>query len=623
MRYVTAVVMGVAIMAMAGTGCAADGDARKHKKLIIGDYFPYHRSRPHDGSNGSWQQNLIAKDSKAKVTHFTYNPDLLDEDGHPDMAAPTTPIVGLQSDLDPDYQEYQILVAKVAHVDGFAIEWALSGAINADLTLRSLMKTARKYDFKIGVNWIEGSHFQWIGNYRDNVETREDKLREYHKNLQYLMTEVYGADTGLLVGDRPLVLLFGGAGERTTPKEFARVLEKPLKLPKGRGKPLFTKLIGVNKNPKYRKYAFDPWAPLVDGAFGWLQAHAPMTDAPMPEELKDKFDYYMDKDHMIVYQNEFRKTVNKYYDKGAFSYRVQSAVPGFDNRGCAGWGRTLCYLDRDKGEVYRRQWAHHVKYRDQIDAVLLVTWNDCTEGTIVEPSREYGYRELAVTEKYGAAFKGIKSDPAGLPLPERLFKLRKRREFLGRTGFDVAKTVATMDKVGQLIAKGEYPRASTALDKLEAQFAKLDKSVQAVKVAVAPKIETLGEADAGDGIYTIAKAGAVMLTVDEKAAADLRKYNFDGFLTFEYLDEGRRRLRVLQDCPRKDVRAPGGVARRWSEACNIVKTDTGEWVSAKVRLYKVNCALTHKLFRKYDFAFSSPDAKVRNISLEFTAYRKK
>ena len=33
MRYAAAII-GVAIMAMAGTGCAADGGANKHKKLI-------------------------------------------------------------------------------------------------------------------------------------------------------------------------------------------------------------------------------------------------------------------------------------------------------------------------------------------------------------------------------------------------------------------------------------------------------------------------------------------------------------------------------------------------------------------------------------------------------------
>ena len=622
MRYAAAII-GVVIMTMAGTGCAADGDAKKHKKLIIGDYFPYHRSRPHDGRLGSWRQNLTAKDSKAKVTHFTYNPDLLDKDGHPDMAGPTTPIVGLQSDLDPDYQEYQILVAKVAHIDGFAIEWALSGAINADLTLRSLMKTARKYDFKIGVNWVEGAFFDWIAKHRDGVKTREDKLREYHKNLQYLMTDIYGADTGLLVGDRPLVLLFGGAKGTTKPKEFASVLAKPLELPKGRGKPLFTKNIGVNRDPKHRNNGFDLWSPLVDGAFGWVQAHGPMTDAPMPDELKDKFDYYMGPDHMIVFQNAFRETVNKYYDKGALSYRVQSAVPGFDNRGCAGWSGSLCYMGRDKGEVYRRQWEHHVKYRDKIDAVLLVTWNDCTEGTIVEPSREYGYRELAVTEKYGAAFKGIKSDPAGLPLPERLFKLRKRREFLARTGFDVAKTVARMDKIGQMISKGKYPPAAKALDTLEAHFARLDKQIEKVTVEVTPTVLPARKASLKDGVYSIAKGGAVALTVDEKEAAELRKYNWDGYLMFDFLDTGRQRLTVLQDSPRRNRRGPADTGQYWSHACQITKTDTSKWVSAKVRLYKVNCALTHKLFRAYDFAFRCPDAKVRNIRLEFTVYRKK
>ena len=617
-----ALIAAVGTLAMITSGCSGRTPG---KKLIIADYFPYHRSRPHDGRVGSWQQNLTAKDSKAAVTHFTYNADLIDEAGHHQLAAPAAPLVGLQSDLDPDYQEYQILLAKTAHVDAFVIEWALPGDINADITLRSILAMAERYDFKIGVNWVEGAFFEWIAKHRDGVKTRADKLVEYHKSLQYLMTEIYGADTGLLVGDRPLVLLFGGAKGTTLPPEFASVLEKPLALPKGRGKPLFTKNIGVNRNPKYRKRGFDLWSPLVDGAFGWVQAHGPMSDEPMPEELKDKFDYYMGPDHMVVFQNAFRKTVNEYYDKGGFSYRIQSAVPGFDNRGCAGWSSTLCYMGRDKGEVYRRQWAHHVKYRDKIDAVLLVTWNDYTEATVVEPTREYGDRELAVTEEYGARYKGIPSRPEGIKLPPRLFALRKRRAFLAGVGFDVARYAGQLDRIGQLISTGKYKRAATELKAIEQRFDRLARQIETdqVSLEIGKGLTVVsGPTPGPGGAYTLDQANGLGLLVDEAVAAKLREHHWDGLVSFEYLDKGRNRFQMWQSPTRRSRPSHNSTRPLYGQALQIIKTDTGKWTPAKARLYKVNAALDHKLLGKVDFAFGG-GVRMRNVKFEWTVYRRK
>jgi hypothetical protein len=44
----------------------------------------------------------------------------------------------------------------------------------------------------------------------------------------------------------------------------------------------------------------------------------------------------------------------------------------------------------------------HVERRDEIDAVLVVTWNDFTEATVIEPTEDYGYREIAATQEYAA-----------------------------------------------------------------------------------------------------------------------------------------------------------------------------------------------------------------------------
>ena len=116
-----------AVGALAGGCLAGDGSVNTRKKLVLADYFPHHRTRQHDGRLGSWQQSRTAEMSKARKTYFNYNPDLVGADGKHQLAATVYPLVGMQSDLDPDYQEFQILQAKVAHIDGFVVEWVLPG----------------------------------------------------------------------------------------------------------------------------------------------------------------------------------------------------------------------------------------------------------------------------------------------------------------------------------------------------------------------------------------------------------------------------------------------------------------------------------------------------------------
>ncbi|MHC4717980.1 MAG: hypothetical protein ACYS5V_13480, partial [Planctomycetota bacterium] len=69
---------GAAALRIVTTAPAASTGLRK---MVLADYFPYHRTREHDGIMGSWRQAREAKDSKASKTFFNYNPDLVGPDG--------------------------------------------------------------------------------------------------------------------------------------------------------------------------------------------------------------------------------------------------------------------------------------------------------------------------------------------------------------------------------------------------------------------------------------------------------------------------------------------------------------------------------------------------------------
>ena len=59
--------------------------------------------------------------------------------------------------------------------------------------------------------------------------------------------------------------------------------------------------------------------------------------------------------------------------------------------------------------------------------VQIVTWNDFGEGTVVEPTKEYGYRDLGIIQDFRRQYlnPGFAYDTNHLVLASRLFNLRR------------------------------------------------------------------------------------------------------------------------------------------------------------------------------------------------------
>ena len=76
----------------------------------------------------------------------------------------------------------------------------------------------------------------------------------------------------------------------------------------------------------------------------------------------------------------------------------------------------------------RRLRSHLEKaLRSGLPLVQISTWNDWGEGTMIEPSTEFGYRDLEVVQRLRRQFidPGFAGEPEDLRLPHRLYKLRK------------------------------------------------------------------------------------------------------------------------------------------------------------------------------------------------------
>ena len=90
--------------------------------------------------------------------------------------------------------------------------------------------------------------------------------------------------------------------------------------------------------------------------------------------------------------------------------------------------------------------------------VQIATWNDWGEGTQIEPSKEYGYRDLEFVQKtqrqvLGQGFKFTSDD---LRLPAALLKLRQNK----------SATLDELNRAAALLANGSINKARSAIERM-------------------------------------------------------------------------------------------------------------------------------------------------------------
>ena len=203
-------------------------------KKVYADFHGVRYTRQHDGKLGRWEMYANTEKSTTGRKSLCYNADLIDSEGRHEIAAVAYPQVGMQSNLDPDYIEYQILSAKVAKIDGFFIEWGFKPHEN-DILLREMQKVAAKYNFEIGVNWCDGwLYYDWITKIYPQINTREAKTGYMAKCYQYLVDSVFTGPTAPIVKGMPVFYHFGPGAKVD---EYRKVLSE-VKLPQGMKQPV-------------------------------------------------------------------------------------------------------------------------------------------------------------------------------------------------------------------------------------------------------------------------------------------------------------------------------------------------------------------------------------------------
>ncbi len=329
---------------------------------VYAHYMPWFEN----SANGQWGMHW---------TMTTVDPDAVDADGKRQIAAHFYPLIGPYSSSDPDLIEYHLLLMKLTGIDGMLIDWYGTHDVydyrankrNAEALVEYLPEVG--LDFAIVYEDFTTEHVA-------KAQVADSELAAAKADLRYMQSAYFPHDRYIRIGGAPLLLAFGPRFFET-PGEWAQIFAEIDPLP--HFLPLWRQAMDAGD-----------WAA---GEFAWVgEGHLDILDA-------------------------------FYRDRVPESQTAMAAVyPGFrDYYREGGWGDGLGWsIDHEEGATF----AATLERAGQsgLPFVQLVTWNDFGEGTMIEPTREFGFSFLVQVQK----FTGVDFTEADLELVYALYQARKR-----------------------------------------------------------------------------------------------------------------------------------------------------------------------------------------------------
>jgi len=384
-------------------------------KLLLVHYRPWFVGKPYSDHWG-WHWTM---------DHF--DPDYVDASGQRQIASWYRPLIGPYDSADPAVLEYHVLLMKLAGIDGVVVDWHgsddyLDYAVNNERTL-ALLKFVHKAGLKFALCYEDHTVQQQVSQ---GYLAASNTISHAQQTMLYAQSNFFLSSAYLRQTNRPVLLNFGPQFFKEN-EQWARI---------------FSVLEPTNQPALFTE---DNRLSVAAGAFNW---------PPMWLSLAPGTRGVLSMAALEDYLSAFEEKGN------AWPSFISSAFPRFhDIYQSAGvrdyWG----YLGDRKGETFRQTLCRALTNNSVM--VQVVTWNDFGEGTMVEPTVEYGFRDLGIIQEHRRRFlePDFSFGTNDLSLPLRLYRLRQ-----------CAVTNATLktqlDLVSAEIITGNPSAARTRLDGL-------------------------------------------------------------------------------------------------------------------------------------------------------------
>jgi hypothetical protein len=400
---------------------AASGITRAASKPVMVYYMPWFTAKPYcDGWGWHWTMN-----------HF--NPDTMNASGERQIASWYYPLIGPYDSSDPALLEYHVLLMKLAGIDGVIVDWYgsanfLDYGINNQATVK-LFQFTRKAGLKFSICYEDQTIQHMIdGNYL----ATNDAIFHAQREMLYLQTNFFSDASYLRLKGRPVLLNFG-------PQHF---------MVSSNWEDIFSVLVATNQ-PAF--FTEDNRLPVGMGAFSWppmWMSQVPGTGGVLSgAALKS---YLVDFDQKAATWPAF----------------ISSAFPRFhDIYQRAGVRNYWGYLGDHHGDTLRETLSRGMTNSSAI--VQVVTWNDFGEGSMVEPTQEYGYRDLGIIQDFRRQYleSGFSRNTNDLTMALRFYNLRRQ----SLTNIAIS---PELDRIFTNIVSGKLDVANLQLDQLIKQTSK-------------------------------------------------------------------------------------------------------------------------------------------------------
>jgi glycoprotein endo-alpha-1,2-mannosidase len=330
------------------TSCASDDAVsstepkpvtKTNSTKVYMHYMPWYQSKDISGYWGShWRMT-------------NRNPDIVDETGKRQIASHYYPLIGPYDSRDPDVIDYHLLLMKYAGIDGILIDWYGSHAV---------------YDYRANllgsnavIDRLDDAALQFAIVYEEytaeNVAAQMSKpaITAAREDMAYMQTNYFSKEEYIHVDDAPMLLTFG-------PRYFRQAAQ-------------WTEIFqGLTTAPVF--------LPLWDhggltgdtdsGEFGWVDFNT---------DLRVMDNFYRKSSYLPVLMGSAYPRFHDYYEEG-------------------GTGTSYGTIPFNEGATLQATLAKAMEFDAKY--LQLVTWNDYGEGTVIEPTREDGFRCLTMIQQF-------------------------------------------------------------------------------------------------------------------------------------------------------------------------------------------------------------------------------
>ncbi|MEM1329786.1 MAG: hypothetical protein AAGG07_04425 [Planctomycetota bacterium] len=390
----------------AGPAQATEPRTQDEHPRVLMHYMPWYESPDVRGFWGGhwtgWQKQ--------------HNPEQLDENGLPDIWSHYHPLIGLYDSADPAVVECQLLQMKLAGVDGVIADWYGISDANDYPGIHAATSVLFEQAGRLGMEFSVCYEDRTVEALVTQGKLAEPEIPEHLTEMvEWLGDHWFGAPHYSTVAGRPLLLNFGPIYVKDSPAWAAALATAE---PRPAFYPLHHLWEGIDG----------------DGGFTWVHKdvwHRPgeAGNEPTADEIS-------------------RRLRAAYLYPGPPDRMIVSATPGFHDVYANSFGT----LDHRDGATLRE---HLDVVMDGTWAtVQLVTWNDYGEGTMFEPTHEFGYLFLEILQQdmrfRDPSFRFTAED---LRLPAKLLDARRSSSH----------SASRLDEISLMLAAGNVAGAREAL----------------------------------------------------------------------------------------------------------------------------------------------------------------